>query len=120
MDHHVVTEKLLLASSGQQVSQAIPNQGLANAIWVNAWIESGGGIGSGDLDIDVQQSLDLDTWSTINSITAGSLSLAPGAVSFGTDYTGTACVRAPYVRLIFRNTTSINLLIGAEVRLFQM
>jgi|JI102314A1RNA_FD_contig_31_7715912_length_515_multi_2_in_0_out_0_1 hypothetical protein len=119
MDHHVVTEKLLLASSGQQVSQAIPNQGLANAIWINAWIESGGTITSGDLDIDVQQSFDLDTWATVSSI-YGSLSLAPGSVSFGTDYIGTACIRAPFVRLKFKNTTAIDLLVGAEVRLFQM
>ena len=120
MEHHVVTEKLYLASGAVQVSQGIPNNGNANAIYVYAWIESGGAVTSNDVDIEVQESFDLDTWTTNTSVWGGSITTAPGKVSFGTTSPGYSSLKAPFVRLKYTNNLVIDVILGAEVRLLQL
>ncbi|MCA9525485.1 MAG: hypothetical protein KC549_04200, partial [Myxococcales bacterium] len=93
--------------------------GDANAIRVQVEVESGGTITSGQLSVTAETSFDLDNWEAL-SISGAMLTAAPEVATFGTDYSGGGSLRAPYARVRYTNSTGIDLMVSARLRLFSL
>lgn len=114
-EEHVVADKLYLGIDAVEVSQPLA-MGSFNQLQFNVWIESAStSLGVNSVVAQVQTSLDMDTWSTVSSLSV-TLTSAPKS---GTDGSAGATdpVPGPYVRLLYSGGGAA-VLLGASVRLF--
>ncbi|MEZ4466608.1 MAG: hypothetical protein R3F43_19715 [bacterium] len=113
---HLLTSKLLLATTAADVSQPLP-LGDDNQVLLQAWIESSStSLASTPVQVQLQTSSDLDNWTDRSGFVV-TLSQAPAQGTYGT-YGGSDLLQAPYIRLRFEGGGD-DVLLGASVRLYR-
>ena len=114
-EDHIVADKLLLGIDAVEVSQPLA-MGQFNQLQFNVWIESAStSLAANPVVVQAQTSMDLDTWTTVSSLSV-SLSSAPKS---GSDGSGGATDPVPgtFVRLMYEGGGAA-VLLGASIRIF--